>query len=138
MTAGPRERAGFRLAPDDGICNWTVVRFQNKKVYSVFRKSNRKSSSQIQTYDSTFFLALQGENVFYISEALCSFFLHVLIALRIQKNYLIYLFWIFSAYPMHKTNEHCNSNGQRYSIACHAPAGVGDRENREKQNVREY
>lgn len=43
---------------------------------------------------------------------------------------------IFSAYPMHKTNEHCNSNGQRYSIACHAPAGVGDRENREKQNVR--
>lgn len=31
MTAGPRERAGFKLAPDDGICNGTEVRFQNKK-----------------------------------------------------------------------------------------------------------
>lgn len=44
---------------------------------------------------------------------------------------------ILSAYPMHKTNEHSNSNSQRYSIACHTPAGVGDCENRENQNVRE-
>lgn len=38
---------------------------------------------------------------------------------------------------MHKTDEHTNSNGQRYPIPIHAPAGVGDRENRENQNERE-
>jgi len=36
---------------------------------------------------------------------------------------------------MHKADEHSNSNGQRYPIACHAPTGVGDCENRENQNV---
>ena len=60
MTAGPRVRAGFRLAPDDGICNGAVVRFQNKKVFSVFRTSDKRIAHRFGHVTLPFSLPCKG------------------------------------------------------------------------------